>query len=38
MSASAIVTMVMICGFVWGGFIYLLNFALRKERARTEEE
>ena len=38
MNASAIVTMVMICGFVWGGFVYLLNYALRKEKARTVEE
>lgn len=31
MSTSAIVVMVSICGFVWGGFVLLLSRAMRKE-------
>jgi Putative methionine and alanine importer, small subunit len=31
MSGSAIVMMVLVCGFVWGGFVYLLLRALRSE-------
>lgn len=31
MSTSAIVVMVSICGFVWGGFVFLLSRAVRKE-------
>lgn len=38
MSTTAIVTMVLITGFVWGGFAYILKTAIRKEsekRGRT---
>lgn len=35
MNTSAIVTMTIICGFVWGGFLFLLAFAMRRERARV---
>lgn len=31
MSAKAIVTMVVITGFVWGGFALILRTAFRKE-------
>ena len=31
MSTSAIVLMILICGFVWGGFLYMLVTALRSE-------
>ena len=31
MSAKAIVTMVVITGFVWGGFAVILSTAIRKE-------
>ena len=37
MSGTAIVTMVVICGLVWGGFLGLLGFALRKENAKTRD-
>jgi LPS O-antigen subunit length determinant protein (WzzB/FepE family) len=36
MSVAAIVTMVLICGFVWGGFAALLTFAIRREREKLE--
>jgi hypothetical protein len=32
----AIVMMVLICGFVWGGFLTLLTRALRAEGAKNE--
>jgi hypothetical protein len=31
MSGSAIVLMVLVCAFVWGGFLYLLVRAVRSE-------
>ena len=31
MSSLAIATMVLICGFVWGGFFTLLTRAMRSE-------
>lgn len=31
MSAKAIVTMAVITGFVWGGFVLILRTAIRKE-------
>ena len=31
MSPSAVVMMVLICGFVWGGFTILLTRAIRRE-------
>lgn len=34
MSTTAIVTMVVICGAVWGGFLSLLTFALRREGSK----
>lgn len=36
MSAKAIVTMVLITGFVWGGFVYILKTAIRKEGEKSE--
>jgi hypothetical protein len=38
MSASGWITMILIVGFVWGGFGLLLVMALRKERGRRPEE
>lgn len=38
MSALAIVTMVVICGVVWGGFLLLVATAVRKEGAKTAAE
>ena len=37
MNTSAIVTMIIICGFVWGGFLYLLTLAIRQERAVSND-
>lgn len=34
MSNLALVTMLLICGFVWGGFALLLMRALRREGAK----
>ncbi|MEM9552981.1 MAG: hypothetical protein AAGC60_01895 [Acidobacteriota bacterium] len=36
MSAVAIVTMIVICGSVWGGFIALLAYALRREATKSD--
>ena len=36
MSGMAVAMMVLICGFVWGGFSILLLKALRSERAKNE--
>lgn len=36
MSGMAIVMMVLICGFVWGGFITLITRALRAEGVKNE--
>lgn len=38
MSATAIATMVLILGFVWGGFGLILATAVRKEREKQSEE
>ncbi len=37
MSTAAIVTMIVIAGFVWGGFILILIAAFRKERAKDAD-
>jgi len=34
MSPSAITMMIVICGFVWGGFLYMLVRALRSEAGK----
>lgn len=31
MSTTALMMMIGICGFVWGGFLYLLTRAVRSE-------
>ena len=36
MSGIAIVMMVLICGFVWGGFLTLMVRALRAESVKNE--
>lgn len=36
MSTSAVVTMVLIVGFVWGGFALALLTAVRKESEKTD--
>lgn len=35
MSTSAIVMMIVICGFIWGGFLYLLVRAIRSESSKS---
>jgi hypothetical protein len=37
MTQPAIVTLVLIGGFVWGGLILLLSTAIRKERGKGRE-
>lgn len=37
MSVSALIVMILICGFVWGGFLWLLSRAIRKEGAKARE-
>ncbi len=34
MSIGAIAMMIVICGFVWGGFLYMLVRALRSEAGK----
>ena len=36
MNAAAIITMIVIAGFVWGGFITIVAVALRRESTKTE--
>ena len=35
MSATAVVTMILILGFVWGGLGIILFTAIRRERAKS---
>jgi hypothetical protein len=35
MTTGAVVMMVVICGFVWGGFALLLTLAFRQEGAKS---
>lgn len=37
MSSVAIQVMIAVCGFVWGGFVYLLTRALRSEGAKQQD-
>ncbi len=36
MSGIAVVMMVLICGFIWGGLALLLSKAVRSESAKNE--
>ncbi len=38
MEPAAIITFVLIGGFIWGGLILLLATAVRKERGKSGEE
>lgn len=38
MELAAIVTLVLIGGFVWGGLVVILTSAVRKERVKGGEE
>jgi hypothetical protein len=35
MSGAAIVMMLVICGFIWGGFVYFLIRAVRSEARKS---
>jgi len=37
-SAAALITMLVVCTFVWGGFLVLLVRALRREARKTKGE
>ena len=34
MNTSAVITMVLTCGFVWGGFLVLLGYGIRREKEK----
>jgi hypothetical protein len=38
MGTTAIITFIVVAGFVWGGFIFLAVKALRGERGRRSRE
>ncbi len=38
MSASTVVTMILILGFVWGGFAFAVTTAFRKESGKTDTD
>ena len=35
MTGSALGMMIVVCGFVWGGFLYLLVRAIRSESGKS---
>lgn len=38
MSSTAVITFVLIAGFVWGGFAFFAAVAMRKERTKMRSE
>ncbi len=34
MNSSAVIAMILTCGFVWGGFVFLLSYGIRREREK----
>ncbi|RMD98146.1 MAG: methionine/alanine import family NSS transporter small subunit [Calditrichaeota bacterium] len=36
MSTDAIVMMILILGLMWGGFVFTLSFAVKKEKEKME--
>lgn len=38
MTESAIMTMIAVLGTIWGGFLFLLVFALRSESRKSKEQ
>ena len=34
MSAGGIITMIVVLGVVWGGFVYTLRMAIKREQAK----
>jgi hypothetical protein len=37
MNTAAIITFVIIAGLVWGGFLFIVTKAIRKERRKVSE-
>ena len=37
MTASAWITMALVCGYVWGGVLLLVSIAMRSERFKDDE-
>ncbi len=37
MNTDAIITMIIITGIVWGGLVFLVVYAMRKEKDKTRE-
>ncbi len=37
MSTAALITMILILGVVWGGFVLALRLALRKEKSKSHK-
>ncbi len=37
MNTDAIITMVIITGVVWGGLVFLVIYAMRKEKEKTRK-
>ncbi|NOY06171.1 MAG: methionine/alanine import family NSS transporter small subunit [Chlorobi bacterium] len=37
MNTEAIITMIIITGIVWGGLVFLVVYATRKEKNKTEK-
>ncbi|HUP01776.1 MAG TPA: hypothetical protein VM737_09705 [Gemmatimonadota bacterium] len=37
MSGAAWITLVLVCGYVWGGALLLVTIAMRRERAKEGE-
>lgn len=38
MSPTAVITFIVIAGFVWGGFAFFATLAMRKESAKIQSE
>jgi hypothetical protein len=36
LNTSAVVAMLLTCGFIWGGFLLLLLYGIRRERQKAE--
>ena len=36
MTAATWITMLLVCGFVWGGFAWVLRLAIRKEAEKAD--
>ncbi|MFC1555382.1 MetS family NSS transporter small subunit [candidate division KSB1 bacterium] len=36
MNISALIMLILICGLVWGGFIFAISIALKREKGKSE--